>query len=128
MKLLIASLMAIISLGGTMIFANNWTISAFHVPSWGGFGKSSEGNLKTTNSNVASFNGDVLPNAFGYGAKLVNSEFESRSSETDLFKDKTTHAGNNSGQVNYYYFGGVRSAHFEPNGSHIKIHFSADQK
>ena len=69
-----------------MIFANSWTISAFHVPPGGAFGKSSEGNLKTTNSNEASFNGDVLPNAFGYGAKLVNSEFESRSSETDLLR------------------------------------------
>lgn len=127
-KILVSSLLAMGLFGGGIVFANTWTIGYTNVPAWGGGGTTSESNVKTTSSNVASFNGDSLPNSFGYNVRIVNSNGAVRSDYVGLYKNQTTHAGNNTAQINYYVYANVHSKAVEPNSSTVKLHFSGDNK
>lgn len=111
-----------------LAIASSWTIGTVHVPNWGGWGVTSNANVKTTSSNYASFNGDAIPNAFGYNVALADSNHANRSNTVGLYKDKTTRAGNNSLSINHYGYAKVYSKAVEPNSSYVKLHFSADKK
>lgn len=108
--------------------SGTWTITAVDVgphASWSEYGQS---NKKKTSSNVASFNGDAEPAALGYKVHLINNKAQTRSNTVGLYINQTTHAGNNSGTVGYNYYSDVRSSVMEPNKTHVKLHFSADNK
>lgn len=119
---------AFILLGTSVALASSWTISSVHVPAWGGSAVTSEANVKATNSSSASFNGDVLPNSFGYTARLVDSNHASRSNTAGVYVDKTTHASGNTLTINHYGYAKVYSSNVEPNSSYVKLHFSSDSK
>ncbi|TSO26966.1 hypothetical protein [Lactobacillus sp. LL6] len=125
----VAALGLALTLGGTAVAsASSWTITEVNVGAGGSWSSYGDPNLKTTNSNVASFNGDALPAVLGYNVRLINSHASGRSSWVGLYKDRTTHADNNSGKRNYYYYSDVRSQTFEPNETRVKLHFSSDRK
>lgn len=106
--------------------SKSWSITSINVSRFGSWSQSKARNLKVTNSTVASFNGDAEPASFGYKVKLVNNNGATRSDTVGLYKNQTTHAGNNSGTVGYHYYGAARSSYAEPNGTRVKFHFSSD--
>lgn len=126
----IISLVFMLGLGGSAIAsaAGYWTVSHEQVGAHGAWSSFGSANVKQTNSNYASFNGDALQAAFGYNVRLINGNGASRSNWVGLYKDRTTYAGNNSGKIGYYYYADVRSQAWEPNITYIKTHFSADRK
>lgn len=129
MRIVTAGLILTLMLSVTgLVSAATWTVGTTGVPGWGQWGVTQKLNLKTTNSQYASFNGDAMPNSFGYKAKLVNNVGTTRSAETGLYKNKTTRASNNTGVKNKHYRAAVRSSNFEPNYSNVRLHFSADKK
>ncbi|MDE3283821.1 choline-binding protein [Lacticaseibacillus parahuelsenbergensis] len=103
-----------------------WTISQERVSAYGDWSEFGSANVKQTNSNVASFNGDALPNSLGYNVRLINNAGEFRSDQVGLYVNSTSHADNNSGLAGYSYYADVRSSLLEPNQSTVKLHFSAD--
>ncbi|BDR60036.1 choline-binding protein [Lactobacillus xylocopicola] len=105
-----------------------WTVTPESVAAHGTWSSYGSGNVKKTNSNDASFNGDVVPNWTGYNVRLINSKASPRSSFTKLKKNKTTYAGENTGKKRYIYYADVRSKRIEPNKSRVKLHFSSDHK
>ncbi|CCI81411.1 hypothetical protein [Lactobacillus hominis] len=120
---------ALLGLGGTGVAsAAYWTVSSESVSERGRWSSYGSANVKQSNSNSASFNGDVLPNSFGYNVRLINGNAAGRSNYVGLVKDTTTHAGNNTGKRNYYYYADVRSQTYEPHSSYVKLHFSSDYK
>ncbi|MDR3241278.1 MAG: choline-binding protein [Lactobacillaceae bacterium] len=125
-KFIASTFCALALLGGGTVLANTWTVSSVLVPRLGGGIITQETNTKTTNSNVASFNGDATPNALGYAVMIVNSKGEARSSYTSLKKDVTTQAANNTGTIGYNYPAYIHSNIAEPNSNQTKFHFSAD--
>lgn len=125
----VTALGLVLALGGTAVAnASSWTVSTETVSDHGNWSTYGSKNLKVTNSNVASFNGDALPAFYGYNVRLINSNASGRSSWIGLYKDRTTHAGNNSGAKNHYYYADVRSKGIEPNTTRVKLHFSSDRK
>ncbi|WEV41005.1 choline-binding protein [Lactobacillus sp. ESL0681] len=121
----------VVALSGTAVVGaakGTWTVTTETVSAGGGWSSYGSPNTKKNNSNVASFNGDALPNALGYNVKLINSNASARSGKTGLYKDQTTYGSDNSGKVNYKYYADVRSKAVEPNSSRVKLHFSADRK
>ena len=104
-----------------------WTISQEAVSANGAWSTFGEANTKQTNSNDASFNGDALPDSFGYNVRLINSDGEFRSDQVPLPLNSTAHAYNNSGLAGYNYYADVRSQYYEPNQSTVKLHFSTDE-
>lgn len=106
-----------------------WTITSVNVPAWGG-GSSTHGksNLKKTNSNSASFNGDAFTNSFGYTVHLVNNKNQRKSDFTGLYINRTTYGNNNSGIKGYHYWSDVHSKAVEYSNSNVKLHFSSDRK
>ena len=123
------SLGLVLGLGGTAVAnASSWTVSSVTVSSGGHWSTYGEKNLKETNSNVASFNGDSQPAKFGCMVHLINSHAETRSDTVGLYLNQTTHAGNNSGTKNYYYYADVRSHRYELSTTRVKLHFSSDRK
>ncbi|MGM0124803.1 hypothetical protein IGI37_002197 [Enterococcus sp. AZ194] len=127
-KFLYISSLLVSILGGATVFASTWTVGNCYVPAKGGGGITAQSNQKTSNDNLASFNGDAIPNAYGYTVRLVNSAGEIRSGNVGLYPDKTTYGKNNSGLKGYYYYAEVFSKKVEPHGSTVKLHFSADTK
>lgn len=107
-----------------------WTIVSIDVHKAGSWSRSGSkySNVKKTNSNYASFNGDAIPAALGYKVRLVNNASVPRSNTVGLYLNRTTHAANNSGTINKHYYGGIRSSEFEINTTRPKFHFSADYK
>lgn len=105
-----------------------WTVTSQYVSERGNWSSDGNANFKQTNSNYASFNGDVLPNWFGYTSRLVNSNGDGRSSRVDLVIDQTTHAGNNTGQIGFGYLNDIRSKSWDGGSSNTKTHFSSDWK
>lgn len=125
----VTALGLVLALGGTAVAnASSWTVSTETVSDHGRWSTYGSKNLKVTNSNVASFNGDAQPATFGYKVRLINSNAAGRSSWTGLYVNKTTHAGNNSGAKNHYYYADVRSQSYEPSTTRVKLHFSSDRK
>ncbi|MDF7673120.1 choline-binding protein [Lactobacillus sp. ESL0701] len=122
----------ILALSGTTVVSAakgpSWTVSHETVSARGNWSSYGSSNVKRTNSNDASFNGDVVPNWNGYLVKLINSNATPRSSTTQLWKDVTTYGRDNTGTVNYAYYADVRSTPNEPNSSYVKLHFSSDHK
>lgn len=60
-KLLTAGLIAMSLLSVTgLVGAATWTVGTTGVPGWGQWGVTQKSNLKTTNSQYASFNGDAM--------------------------------------------------------------------
>jgi len=127
-KFIASTFCALALLGGGTVLASTWTVSSVLVPGGGVGVQTQEMNEKTTNSNVASFNGDTTPNALGYAVMIVNSKGEARSSYTSLKKDVTTQAANNTGTIGYTYPAYIHSNIVEPNNNQVKFHFSADAK
>lgn len=125
----VAALGLALTLGGTAVAsASSWTVSTETVSDHGRWSSYGSSNLKVTNSNVASFNGDALPNWTGYTARLINSNAAGRSDTVKIRVNQTRHADNNSGAKNHYYYADVRSKSYEPNSSRVKLHFSSDRK
>lgn len=119
----------LLGLGSTgVVSAAYWTVSSENVGAHGSWSSYGSANIKQSNSNYASFNGDVLPNSFGYNVRLINGNAAGRSNYVSLIRNTTTHAGGNTGKKNYYYYADVRSQSYEPNSSRVKLHFSADYK
>lgn len=114
--------------GSAVSYAAYWSVSQEYVSEKGKWSEYGAANYKQSNSNYASFNGDSLPNSFGYNVWLINGAAARRSNTVGLYKDQTTRAGNNSGLSGYAYYADVRSKSYEPNGSTVKLHFSADYK
>lgn len=127
-KSLVISLLGVSVIGATTVTAASWTISQHTVSpkeKWSSYGRP---NTKVTNSNKASFNGDVLPNFYGYKVRLINSNGRKTSEFTGLYKDQTTYGENNVGIPRHWYYADPRSHRLEPNYSTVKLHFSADLK
>ncbi|WDF82947.1 choline-binding protein [Lacticaseibacillus pabuli] len=119
---------AVLSIGSSTVLASSWSISKVYVPAHGkGSGVNGSGNTKATNGGEASFNGDSQPNWLGCKSQLVNTSNIRRSDDASLYKNKTTHAATMA-QRGYTYYANVHSAGLEPNGSWVKLHFSADKK
>ena len=114
--------------GAAVANASSWTVSNVTVSDHGRWSSYGESNLKVTNSNVASFNGDSQPAVLGYKVHLINSHAATRSDTVGLYVNQTTYAGNNSGKENYYYYADVRSQSIEPSTTRVKLHFSSDRK
>lgn len=108
--------------------SGTWTVVSVDVHKAGSWSSGAYSNVKKTNSNYASFNGDAIPAALGYKVRLVNNANVPRSNTTGLYLNSTTHAANNSGTINKHYYGGIRSSEFEINTTRPKFHFSADYK
>lgn len=110
----------------TIAYAAYWTVSTETVSAHGNWSSYGSGNVKQSNSNYASFNGDVQPASYGYSAHLINSNAAGRSNTVNLLKDVTQHADGNTGARGYAYYGDIRSRSYEPNSSTVKFHFSSD--
>ncbi|AIM26160.2 hypothetical protein MEPL4_7c00380 [Melissococcus plutonius] len=126
---MLASVVILFSLMGTSAaYAAYWTVSQEKVAAGGAWSTFGSPNTKQSSSNQASFNGDALPNSFGYNVWLINSNAGRRSDTVGLYKNSTSYAGNNSGLAGYSYYADVRSKSYEPNDSVVTLHFSANRK
>lgn len=125
-KALLGTFALFTMMGSTVASAAYWTVSQEYVSAHGNWSSYGSANTKQSNSNYASFNGDALPNSNGYNVRLINGNAEGRSNWVGLYKDSTTYGSNNTGLKGYLYYADVRSKSWEPNGSTIKTHFSAD--
>lgn len=117
------------TLGIVTTSAATWTITTNKVSDHGKWSSYGRPNLKTTYHKIASFNGDSLPNAYGYRVWLMNSNAQQRSTPAPLVHNKSTYASEwRMVAKNIYYYADPRSASYEPNNSHVTFHFSADRK
>lgn len=129
LKAVTVSAIVVSTIGASTAAAASWTVSTHTVSSKGRWSSFGSPNLKTTYQKIASFNGDNLPNAYGYSVWLMNSEAKQRSTPTALVRNKTTYASEwRMVAKNIYYYADPRSTSYEPNNSTIKLHFSADRK
>lgn len=109
--------------------AGTWTISVEDVSSYGRWSSWGNPNVKQTQSSYASFNGDALPGSNRrIWVKLINNKAQRRSDTVILKKDKTKHAGNNTGLRDRKYWGDARTSKDDPYTTRVKYHFSADYK
>lgn len=109
--------------------AGTWTISVEDVSSYGRWSSWGNPNVKQTQSSYASFNGDSLPGSSRrIWVKLINNKAQRRSNTVVLKKDKTVHAGNNTGLRDRKYWGDARTGKNDPHATRVKFHFSADYK
>lgn len=127
-KSLISGVILATLTGATVAYAAYWSVSVESVSAHGRWSSYGSANTKQSNSNYASFNGDVQPASYGYSAFLINSNAARKSNTVDLVKDVTQHAGGNTGIPGYGYYGDIRSRSYEPNSSDVKFHFSSDYK
>lgn len=124
-----AGILTVSTIGAAASAASTWTISTHTVSAHGRWSSFGSPNLKQTHRKIASFNGDILPNTFGYNVKLINSNAKSRSTWSPLIRNKTTYAiEQRQTAKHFYYYADPRSNIWEPNKSLIKLHFSADRK
>ncbi|WEV50625.1 choline-binding protein [Lactobacillus sp. ESL0731] len=116
--------------GATVVGAatGKWSVSQETVSAHGKWSTYGYPNEKRNNSEVASFNGDAIPNSLGYTVHLINNKAKTMSGNTGLYKDYTTYGDNNTGMVGRNYYADVRSKALEPNQSTVRLHFSADRK
>lgn len=129
LKSMAVGLLAVSTIGVWTATAASWSVSNHTVSAYGKWSTYGSPNLKTTYHKLASFNGDRLPNAYGYRVWLMNSEAKQRSTPTALVRNKTTYASEwRMVAKNIYYYADPRSTTYEPNKSTIKLHFSADRK
>lgn len=109
--------------------AGTWTVTEEKLAPYGEWSSWGSSNTKKTNSEYASFNGDNIPRLkWKIKVRLINNKAQKRSEYTSLEKNRTTHAGDNTGVKNRKYWADSRTYKLDSHGPTIKFHFSADYK
>ncbi|WEV44165.1 hypothetical protein OZX56_02750 [Lactobacillus sp. ESL0684] len=101
----------VVALSGTAVVGaakGTWTVSSETVSAHGDWSSYGSPNTKKNNSNIASFNGNSIPNQLGYSVRLINSNASLKSGKTGLYRDQTTYGSNNTETVNYKYYADIR--------------------
>lgn len=123
-------LATVLSLGAMSTVSAGWTTGVAFVNIPGGGNEKTNldrPNLKTTNTNYASFYCTKRTATLGNSARIVNSNQDLRSSWATLSVNGLSKASESGAAKNYYYYARVKSHSIEwGNNNDVTLDFSAD--